>query len=117
MACVTLKKCSVVAMIFLSLLQQSWTRLDASIMRLNAMNSRRQHALAGSDIENPFAGLGIKQLHHSWNRQFAMVDAAIFAHPAIIPVRQWLPTCPHRLFAISFGRHECILPFVLRCML
>jgi hypothetical protein len=103
------------SMMFACQRQQAWAGINAGIEGMLAGNVGSQHALSSSNIQNLLARLNIEQIQHGWNRQFAVMEAATFAHPTIVPIRHRFPTGNEFSCAMShlFHRHYLFLSFTV----
>src|SRR3712207_3001585 len=79
-------------------LDQFGAYIDTRIARLCLDDERSEHPRPGADVDDIFALLWIEQLEHGGNREFAVMLAATFADPPLIPVGYRIPTTNGGLF-------------------
>jgi len=70
---------------------QSRAGVDAHVMRSRSRNVRRQYPLTRTDVENPFIPLGIKQIKHGRNHNFAVVLTPASTYPPVIVLSELVP--------------------------
>src|SRR5947209_1683343 len=72
--------------------QETRTGVNAHVLGSRAGNHRSEHTLTRPHVENAFSWPRFEQSDGCRNRDLAVVLASAFSYPAVIPIRQRVPT-------------------------